>query len=163
VSARRLAIVLAIAANACGGGERSDASDHREKRQERERATAGGTLYIAVADTKPPTEALVRARVATAIDDLESRLLAERIVQRGRTSRSVEAIRDAVRASQRGVEPVIDVGVVLPDPREAEGLCTEVLSSYLELEASRRADGLGYNRPMIVDPCHRLERAMDKR
>lgn len=81
----------------------------------------------------------IAARMATEIEVLTSRALAERAAEAiGIEPAQVDTIHRALRAARRGNSLLIDVGVDLEDPERARNVCNAVIEAFVTYRMSAR-------------------------
>lgn len=109
---------------------------------------AAGALRLDLEDRSATADAIA-ATIATEIEVLRSRELAELVVRRlglhrAPPDRRMQAneVRRAIRASRRGESLVIDVGVIVADPHQALEICNATLEQYVERRMAMRLQEL---------------------
>lgn len=128
-----LLVACASATLACDGGGRADA--------------ARGALQLSLDEAQLSRDA-IDAHVATAVEQVRSRSIAERAVQRLGLDRdptfapsggeAVGRVQRSARAERRGGSLVVDVGVADDDPQRATEVCNALLESLVEARLEAR-------------------------
>jgi uncharacterized protein involved in exopolysaccharide biosynthesis len=96
---------------------------------------ATGTFVLEVSGSD--TRDAIDARVANAIELLQSRAVAQRVSERIK-SPTADVVQHAVHARRRADSTVIEVAVALPDPIEAASVCNNAIMTLVELEREKQ-------------------------
>lgn len=128
-----LLVACACATLGCDGGGRADA--------------ARGALQLSLDESQASRDA-IDAHVATAVEQVLSRSIAERAVRRlfldrdptvaASRGEATARVQRSARAERRGGSLVVDVGVADDDPQRATEVCNALLESLVEARLEAR-------------------------
>ncbi len=128
-----LLVACACATLGCDGGGRADA--------------ARGALQLSLDESQASREA-IDAHVATAVQQVLSRSITERALQRLGLDRdptfapsggeAVARVQRSARAERRGGSLVVELGVADDDPRRATEVCNALLEAVIEARLEAR-------------------------